>query len=68
MTVSGIISMLGGISAVARYTGWPTSTVSSWIENDHIPDWRRPTLLRMALETNRPLSTADFPAKPVRAA
>jgi hypothetical protein len=60
--------MLGGTSVVARYTGWPTSTVDSWINANHIPDWRRPALLRMALDTGKSLSTDDFPAKVARAA
>ena len=63
MTVSDIIDMLGGSAAVSRYTGWPVTTVDTWKGKNHIPDWRRAALLRMALETGKPLSTTDFPEK-----
>lgn len=63
MTVSDIIETLGGRVAVARYTGWPYTTIDSWITANRIPDWRRPALLRMALEVGAELSTADFPDK-----
>lgn len=57
---------LGGITAVANHLGVPISTVSSWGINNRIPDWRQPALLRLAVEKNIPLSTSDFPAKPLR--
>ena len=68
MTVSEIIAGLGGTSKVAKFAGWPTSTVDSWITANHVPEWRRPALLRMAIEKGLALSTADFPEKPARAA
>jgi hypothetical protein len=63
MTASDIIERLGGISEIARHLGWPTSTVGSWVAANHIPEWRHPALLRMAVERNVVLSTADFPAR-----
>ena len=61
MTVSNIIDQLGGAKAVAEYTGWPFNTVDTWRRKGFVPEWRRATLLRMALERGIPLSTADFP-------
>ena len=66
MSVAEIIAMLGGSSAVARYTGWPVTTVDSWQRVNHVPDWRKPAILRMALETGKQLATTDFPAKAKR--
>lgn len=68
MTVSEIIDRLGGTSKVADYTGWPYTTVDSWRSNRHVPEWRKAALLRMAVEFNVPLSTADFPPRPEKAA
>jgi hypothetical protein len=66
MTVSDIIGLLGGTSAVARYTDWPTSTVDSWIKFNQIPEWRKGKLLEMAVAQGKALSATDFPAKSQR--
>jgi hypothetical protein len=66
MTVSDIIALLGGSSAVARYTGWPVTTVDSWQANGHVPDWRRTKLLEMAASESKSLSTSDFPPRPAK--
>lgn len=63
MTVSHIIDVLGGTSAVARYTGWPVTTVDSWQSKNHVPEWRRAKLLEMAAAEGKPLSTMDFPPR-----
>jgi hypothetical protein len=64
MSVPEIIGLLGGSSAVARYTGWPVTTVDSWQKGGHVPEWRRGKLLEMAVAEGKSLSTTDFPAKP----
>lgn len=61
-----IVMRLGGVTAVAAHLGVPVSTVSSWGRFNRIPEWRQPALLRLAVERGVPLSTADFPAKPLR--
>jgi hypothetical protein len=61
-----IIMRLGGITEVASELGVPLTTVSSWGRKNRIPEWRQPALMRLALEKNIPLSTSDFPAKPLR--
>ena len=66
MTVPEIIKLLGGSSAVARFAGWPVTTVDSWQANGHIPEWRRAKLLEMAGTINEPLAATDFPPKPVK--
>jgi hypothetical protein len=68
MTVPEIIGLLGGSSAVARFTGWPVTTVDSWQHGKHIPDWRRAKLLEMAASLGKRLATTDFPEKERKAA
>lgn len=55
--------MLGGSSAIARYTGWPVTTIDSWQSKNHVPEWRRHKLLEMALTQNKPLGATDFPER-----
>jgi hypothetical protein len=66
MTAVDIIQRLGGVMQVSRDLGLRFTTVSSWGRANHIPAWRQPALLRLAVEKSVPLSTADFPAKPLR--
>jgi hypothetical protein len=68
MSVSEIIGSLGGSAEIARYTSWPVTTVDSWKDAGHIPEWRQAALLRMALDKGISLSTSDFPAKRAKAA
>ncbi len=51
---------------VARDLALPFTTVSSWGRKNHVPEWRQPALLRLAVEKGVALSTADFPHKPLR--
>jgi hypothetical protein len=51
---------------VSRDLGLPFTTVASWGQKNRIPEWRRAALLRLAVERDVPLSTTDFPAKPLR--
>jgi hypothetical protein len=51
---------------VARDLGLPFTTVSSWGLKNSIPTWRQSALLRLAVEKSIPLSTSDFPRKPLR--
>lgn len=66
MTARDIIQQLGGVMQVGRDLGISFTTVSAWGRANHIPEWRRPALLRLAVEKNIPLSTGEFPAKPLR--
>ena len=47
---------------VARLSGVPFTTISSWGRSNQIPDWRRHKLFEIAALKELPLSTADFPA------
>lgn len=58
-----IVNALGGTNAVAKALSVPVSTVSSWKQKNSIPPWRRPMLLKLAMECDVALSTADFPDK-----
>lgn len=64
MTAIDIIQRLGGVMQVARDLGVPFTTVSAWGRKGHIPEWRQPAIMRVALEKNLPLATTDFPEKP----
>lgn len=67
MTATQIIEALGGTTAVALATGTPVSTVQSWKRANHIPEWRQPELIKLALMSpGVELSTADFPPKAER--
>jgi hypothetical protein len=66
MTASDIIQRLGGVMQLSRDLGLSFTTVSSWGRYNSIPSWRQPALLRLAVEKNIPLSTSDFPQKPLR--
>jgi hypothetical protein len=66
MTAADIIQRLGGVMQVSRDLGLPFTTVSSWKLSGHIPTWRQPALLRLAVEKSLPLSTSDFPQKPLK--
>jgi hypothetical protein len=66
MTVSAIIDLLGGTSAVASYTGWPYTTIDTWREVNQVPDWRKAKLLEMAVTAEKPLSATDFPPPDAR--
>jgi hypothetical protein len=63
MTALEIIQSLGGVTALSQSLGIPLTTVSSWGRHNSIPEWRRPAILRLAMEKAVALSTADFPAK-----
>lgn len=66
MTAIDIIQRLGGVMQVSRDLALPFTTVSSWGRHNRIPEWRQTALLRLAVEKSIPLSTSDFPAKPLR--
>lgn len=68
MTVSDIMDSFGGLSAFADKIGVPTSTAFSWKAKNYIPEWRQREVLELALSSNTPLSTADFPQREERAA
>ena len=63
LTAADIIKQLGGAAAIASALDLPLTTVASWSAVNFIPDWRRDALLRLALDKNVALSTADFPTK-----
>lgn len=56
-----IIEQLGGPSKVAAETGFPVTTVHSWVRSDRIPHWRRAPLMDLAKRLGVPLTVADFP-------
>lgn len=60
-TATDIIAILGGPTAVAKETGFPLTTILGWRDANFIPVWRRERLLKMATDTGKALSTADFP-------
>lgn len=66
-TADQIVEALGGSANIARETGIPLTTIESWKAANFIPDWRRETLLSLAMRKEKPLSTADFPEKKPRA-
>jgi hypothetical protein len=68
MTALDIIKSLGGVMQVARDLGLPFTTVSSWGRSNHIPEWRQPKLLELAVTKSIALSTDDFPAPKTRVA
>ena len=53
---------------MARFAGWPVTTVDSWQANGHIPEWRRAKLLEMAGTINEPLAATGFRPEPVKEA
>lgn len=61
LTATKIIEQLGGPSKVAAETGFPVTTVHSWVRSDRIPHWRRSSLLELADRLGVPLSEKDFP-------
>jgi hypothetical protein len=63
MTASDIIQRLGGVMQLSRDLGISFTTVSSWGRANQIPEWRRPALMRLALDKDVPLATTDFPEK-----
>jgi hypothetical protein len=56
-----ILDRLGKARKVADELGLPLSTVTSWAQFNHIPDWRKPALLEIALKQGVDLSISDFP-------
>jgi hypothetical protein len=62
-SVVDIIGRLGGRKAVSDALSIPYTTVQGWEVSDFVPDWRRPGLLALAMQLDKPLSTDDFPAK-----
>ena len=66
MTASEIIGKFGTATALARELGVPMTTVASWKQNNQIPVWRQPKLLELAAAKGIPLSTSDFPHKPLK--
>lgn len=60
-TARAIIDDLGKARKVADELGLPLSTVTSWAQFNHIPDWRKPALLEMALRNGVNLASGDFP-------
>jgi hypothetical protein len=63
MTALDIIQRLGGVMQVSRDLGISFTTVSSWGRSNQIPEWRRPALMRLALDKEVSLATTDFPEK-----
>lgn len=61
MTAKEIIQALGGVMQVARDLGISFTTVSGWVRANQIPEWRQMKVLELAVTSNLPLSTADFP-------
>ena len=66
-TVKDILHKLGKARKVADELGLPLSTVTSWAQFNHVPNWRRSALLDLALRQGVALSSADFPPAPPRA-
>lgn len=50
MRVEKIIKKFGGLAKMARKTGLPKTTISSWKINKNIPYWRHEFLEQKALE------------------
>lgn len=48
----GVIKAFGGATALATATGWPVSTVHSWLRRGAIPDYRRADILAAAARRN----------------
>lgn len=62
MTAVEIIHMLGGDTAIAEATGWPSRTINAWKPANFIPEWRRTKLIELAILKGLSLSTSDFPS------
>lgn len=68
MTAADIIQLLDGDTVVARFLELPLTTVNSWKRFNHIPEWRKPKVLEMAMSKGVALSTDDFPTPAERVA
>lgn len=68
MTVSEIIEMFGGTSAMARELDTPVTTVDSWKGAHFIPRWRQGQILDAAHRLNLPIAPTDFPDRPEKQA
>ena len=62
-SVADIIERLGGRKPVSDALSIPYTTVQGWEVANFVPEWRRPTLLALAVERGASISTDDFPAK-----
>lgn len=60
-TAKDIIERLGKARNVATELGLPLSTVTSWAQFNHIPDWRKPALLQLAVAMGAALGSDEFP-------
>jgi hypothetical protein len=65
-TVKDILTKLGKARSVSDELGLPLSTVTSWVQFNHVPDWRKSALLDLAVRKGVALSSADFPPSPKR--
>jgi hypothetical protein len=54
----------GGIRPMARKTGFPFTTISSWMRNGAIHDDHKPKILQAAQECGIALSEIDFFPEP----
>jgi hypothetical protein len=61
-TAQKILESLGGIAVVARELSLAMTTVQGWKDANFVPEWRRPSLLALAMARGVRLSTADFPS------
>lgn len=63
LTASQIINRFGGPSPLAKASGFPLTTIIGWREANFIPEWRRPALMALAADRDKPfkLVDADFP-------
>lgn len=55
-----IIVKFGGLRAMARLTGYPNSTISSWLSRGAIHDEHKPAILKAAHENGVLLTKEDF--------
>lgn len=58
--VDQIISTFGGIRAMARRLGRPSSTVAGWVNRGTIPDSEKAVILTIAQADGLGLTAADF--------
>jgi hypothetical protein len=55
-----IIVKFGGLRAMARLTGYPNSTISSWLSRGAIHDEHKPAILEAGLANGVAIQPDDF--------
>lgn len=55
-----IVDKFGGPRQMARLTGYPVSTIASWLSRAAIHDDHKPTILKAARENAIALGPEDF--------